>query len=580
MFYRCGAKTLADKGYRVVMFDLRGHGLSDSSDWGYGLSDMTQDLFDVMDALGIDTAHLVGYSVGAVIALKAMLMCPDRISSLVLIETFGMKQSDLDTMPSDQEGIDRSFDIYVAATGLKLTDKQKGDYQQRVEALAQAGARESLMEDVDFITNEKLDTIHKPVLFLGGKQSPYRDDQILAASRVPGAQLKMVKTGHYLPLTQEAWLKHHLVSFFPDPAPVQSHRLFAHHADDPNDLEGFWEHADAATEQPAIRIDGLCVSYGDVQAVKGISFSVEEGAFFAFLGINGAGKSSTIKCLTTLRRPSGGQAMVAGHLLGRDNEAIRRSIGVVFQSALLDPRLSVKENLHVRARLHGLDRHIRDDRIDELVTLLEMGGFIDQQYRHLSGGQQRRADIARALIHKPDILFLDEPTAGLDPHGREQVWQAISDVRDHEGMTVFLTTHYMEETEKADMVCIIDAGEIVVQGTPEYLRHRFASSHLSVRFLDEATGVKRLAKFFPEVELSPGHAPGDPVRFPVESTDKVKWMLPYIWDQIEDFEFRHGSMDDVFLQLTGHSGDGMTTADDAGGSRGTRPRGGKGSVAQ
>ncbi|MCL2470926.1 MAG: ABC transporter ATP-binding protein [Propionibacteriaceae bacterium] len=305
----------------------------------------------------------------------------------------------------------------------------------------------------------------------------------------------------------------------------------------------------------AIQIRDLRKSYGHVQAVKGISLDVPEGDFFAFLGVNGAGKSTTISCLTTLLHPTSGKARVAGHVLGKDNDAIRRSIGVVFQAALLDPRLSVRENLSLRARLHKIPRQQSTARIDELVGLLGMKSFMDRQYRNLSGGQKRRADIARALIHNPSILFLDEPTAGLDPYGREQVWTAINNVRNHEGMTVFLTTHYMEETERSDMVCVIDKGQIIVQGTPAELRREYSHSELHIHLIDEQEGMGRLLRLFPDGNLDVPVLPTDPWRLPVYSTDHVKWLLPHLWDQVSDFEYRHGSMDDVFLEVTGHRGD-------------------------
>ncbi len=305
----------------------------------------------------------------------------------------------------------------------------------------------------------------------------------------------------------------------------------------------------------AVKVEGLTMSYGRVQAVKGISFAVEEGAFFAFLGANGAGKSTTINCLTTLLRPTGGEAVVAGHRLGHQDDAIRRSIGVVFQAALLDPRLTVAENLVLRARFHGLSPADSAGRIAELTELLEMGPFLKRQYRQLSGGQKRRADIARALIHRPSVLFLDEPTAGLDPRSREQVWQAISDVRRHEGMTVFLTTHYMEETERADMVCVIDLGRIVAQGTPARLRQRYARGEVSLYVDDVASVMRFLARVCPGEDITAPVLPGDPIRLAVASAGEAKRLLPYVWNRLTDFEFHHGSMDEVFLALTRHRGD-------------------------
>ncbi|MDR2975204.1 MAG: ABC transporter ATP-binding protein [Propionibacteriaceae bacterium] len=318
----------------------------------------------------------------------------------------------------------------------------------------------------------------------------------------------------------------------------------------------------------AVEVEHLRMSYGRVQAVKDISFNVEEGTFFSFLGANGAGKSTTISCLTTLLRPTGGEAWVTGHRLGRSNDAIRRSIGVVFQAALLDPRLTVRENLTLRARFHRLDSGTRRARVGELTELLEMESFLDRQYRRLSGGQKRRADIARALIHRPSMLFLDEPTAGLDPRSREQVWQAIADVREHEGMTVFLTTHYMEETERADMVCIIEAGEIVATGTPSKLRQDHSQGELRLHVSNVPEVMRLLVHSFPSGAVTAPTVPDDPVRLSVSSTRQVKWLMPYLWSYIDDFEFRHGSMDDVFLALTGHRGDdgspGKATLKEAG----------------
>ncbi|MDR2895722.1 MAG: ABC transporter ATP-binding protein [Propionibacteriaceae bacterium] len=299
-----------------------------------------------------------------------------------------------------------------------------------------------------------------------------------------------------------------------------------------------------------IEANELRVSYGSVRAVKDITFSVDEGAFFAFLGANGAGKSTTISCLTTLLRPTSGRIIVAGSELGRANDAIRRSIGVVFQSALLDPRLTVRENLELRARIHGLKAIDCQSRIEELSGLLAMSSFMDRQYRRLSGGQKRRADIARAMIHRPSLLFLDEPTAGLDPRSREQVWKAIADVRGHEGMTVFLTTHYMEETERADMVNVIERGQIIATGTPSHLRQKYSHGRLLLYVHNVPAVLSILNQSLPPGSVTAPRVPGDPIVASLQSTRQVKWVLPYVLEYIDDFEFKHGSMDDVFLALT------------------------------
>jgi multidrug/hemolysin transport system ATP-binding protein len=299
-----------------------------------------------------------------------------------------------------------------------------------------------------------------------------------------------------------------------------------------------------------VEVEDLRKSYGQVKAVRGLSFSVEEGSFFAFLGVNGAGKSTTINCLTTLLKADSGEVTIAGYRLGSEDEAIRRSIGVVFQPALLDLSLTVRENLALRARFHGLDPRTFQRRADELTQLLDLGEFFDRRYGQLSGGQRRRSDIARALLHSPRILFLDEPTAGLDPHGRSQVWQAIQDVRESQGMTVFLTTHYMAETEQTDLVCIIDDGQIVAQGTPVDLRARYSLSLLTVRLWRRAGARARLAEI--GLELPAHYVAREPLIIEVDSSAEAKRILDALGGEVLDFEFRHGSMDDVFLNLCEH----------------------------
>jgi len=301
----------------------------------------------------------------------------------------------------------------------------------------------------------------------------------------------------------------------------------------------------------AISVRDFHKSYGDVEAVKGISFDVPDGSFFALLGINGAGKSTTINCLTTLLRPTSGEIEIVGYRLGHDNAQIRDHIGVVFQSPLLDPLLTVKENLAIRANLHHLSTFQEKKRIDELTDLLNLGSFLNRRYGKLSGGQKRRADIARALLHEPDVIFLDEPTSGLDPASREQVWRAILDVRRHSGTTVLLTTHYMEETERADSVCIIDAGLVIAEGTPSALRGQYSSSELTLQTGRPYLVRRRLHALHFDMVLPEPSDPGM-LTVHVHSPSEAKKLLDSLWADIEDFEFRHGSMNDVFLNLTEH----------------------------
>jgi len=284
------------------------------------------------------------------------------------------------------------------------------------------------------------------------------------------------------------------------------------------------------TSAPTV-VRGLTKRYGDVTAVDDVSFEVPAGSVFAFLGTNGAGKSTTIGALTTVISPDAGSLEVAGHDVRTEGDAVRRAIGVVFQDSLLDGGMTVRENLTVRARPYlGTTAAIRE-RIDRLEEIIDLREFIDRRYGRLSGGQRRRADIARALLHDPEIVFLDEPTTGLDPASRQMVWHTIDELRERVNLTVFLTTHYLEETEQADRVCIIDRGRVVADGTPSQLRSTYSSSVLS---LVTAAGTEQLT---------------------VADASEARRILADRGDAVLDFEFRHGRMDDVFLALTGHGVD-------------------------
>ncbi len=295
----------------------------------------------------------------------------------------------------------------------------------------------------------------------------------------------------------------------------------------------------------SIEVDGLVTSYRSVRAVDDVSFSVLDGQLFAFLGANGAGKSTTIGCLTTLLRADAGSMRVAGHDVRTEAEAVRAAIGVVFQRSLLDDGLTVRENLRLRATLSRVPRGRFASRLAELSALIELDEVLDRPYGRLSGGQRRRADIARALLHEPATLFLDEPTAGLDPASRVAVWSAIARLRRDHGLTVFLTTHYMEETEEADQVCIIDAGRLVASGTPTQLRARYSRSILSITTSDPAGLLADAGPAAASVEID-----GDIVRIAVAGADDARRILAAHGDRVRDFEFRHGRMDDVFLALT------------------------------
>jgi multidrug/hemolysin transport system ATP-binding protein len=294
-----------------------------------------------------------------------------------------------------------------------------------------------------------------------------------------------------------------------------------------------------------IRVTNLSKSYGAVRAVDDLSFDVPAASVFAFLGTNGAGKSTTISCLTTVATADSGRIEIDGLQVGYDDELIRRRIGVVFQSSLLDPTLTVRENLHDRASFYGLGAADRAARIQNLAEQVDLTEFLDRPYGPLSGGQKRRADIARALVHDPVLLFLDEPTAGLDPQSREQVWRTIHSLRATQGLTVFLTTHYMEETEEADHVVIIHAAKLVVQGTPTQLRSSHSSSVLTVATHDTDGLVRACEGAALSCTMSGGIG-----RIAVPDSATAFDFLSLHRALVDDFELRHGTMDDVFLAVT------------------------------
>ena len=531
LFYYTGAQTLADRGWRVILFDLPGHGLSAMNQDGFRVATITGHVLGLLDALEVKRAALVGYSYGVAVAVEIALTEPERVDRLLLIEPYGFTDEIAARAEIDDEVV-RSLGAYTHATGVKPSPRSTEQYRQLVQALWDAGLNTALAADHDYFDRPDIHELGIPVAVLCGRGSRYVEVGRMIADRLGGS---LVLTGgdHNLPMSRPAWVSQQVCEFLP--APTARPRVLTDHTDGAG----------------AIDVEDLRVTYGHLQAVKGVSFRIAAGEFFAFLGANGAGKSSTINCLTTLLKPTSGTATVAGYRLGEQDQAIRDRIGVVFQLSVLDPRFTVAENLSLRARLHHMEPKLAQQRTDELAKLLDIGPFLRQPYAKLSGGQRRRADIARALIHRPQVLFLDEPTAGLDPHSREQVWQAIADVRHYEGMTVFLTTHYMTETERADMVYMIDQGSIIASGTPAALREKYSSSELSLRFSDEPLALRRLARLFPDIDLSRPRQPEEPVRLRVDSTAAAKNLLTMVWDQLDDFEFRHGSMDDVFLNLTG-----------------------------
>ena len=298
--------------------------------------------------------------------------------------------------------------------------------------------------------------------------------------------------------------------------------------------------------EKAIEVRGLRKTYGEIEAVRGIDFSVGRGTLFAFLGANGAGKSTTIDIISTLLKPDAGEVTVDGFALGREDERIRASIGIVFQDSLLDPLLTVKENLLVRGSFYGLSRERLKAAVGKAAQAADVKEFLGRPYGKLSGGQRRRADIARALVNTPRILFLDEPTTGLDPQTRRNVWNTIRRLQKEEGMTVFLTTHYMEEAAQADEVIVMGHGEILASGTPAALKERYASDLLSLTPRDVSPMRAALDRMGLAYELEKGV-----FQIALRRTVDALPLLEAFRDNLENVEIVNGSMDSVFLKITG-----------------------------
>ena len=230
-----------------------------------------------------------------------------------------------------------------------------------------------------------------------------------------------------------------------------------------------------------ILVENLTKSFGQVQALKGIDFQIERGELFGLLGPNGAGKSTAIKILSTLMRPDGGRALVNGFDTVRQPTEVRRSIGLVFQESSLDQRISARDNLYFHARIYGVPASERERRVDEALELVELRERQKERVRSFSGGMKRRLEIARSMLHHPEVLILDEPTVGLDPKARQDIWRYIQNLRDEHRVTVLLTTHYMDEAEPCDRVAILSGGRIVAHDRPEALKQKLGNEIVEVR---------------------------------------------------------------------------------------------------
>lgn len=296
-----------------------------------------------------------------------------------------------------------------------------------------------------------------------------------------------------------------------------------------------------------ILIEHLNKHFGEVKAVQDLSFCVKTGELFAFLGINGAGKSTTINIICGQLSKNSGHVEIDGADLDRDPDRIKRDLGVVFQNSVLDAALSVYDNLESRAALYGILGQDFKKRLSELSALLGFEDLLKRPVGKLSGGQRRRIDIARALLHKPKILILDEPTTGLDPQTRKTIWNIIDRLRSQESLTVFLTTHYMEEAAEADYVVIIDSGRIVAKGTPLQLKNTYTGDFITLYGISEAA-VKTLGVAYEPLR--------DAYRLAVPDTAAATALIVKHPEVFKDYEITKGKMDDVFLAVTGKALEG------------------------
>lgn len=291
-----------------------------------------------------------------------------------------------------------------------------------------------------------------------------------------------------------------------------------------------------------IEITGLNKSFKDVKAVSDLSFCVKEGELFAFLGVNGAGKSTTINIMCAQLNKDSGTVLIDGYDIDKNADKIKSKLGVVFQASVLDSALSVYDNLESRASLYGIVGEEFKSRLKELASLFCFENLLKRSVGKLSGGQRRRIDIARALLHKPKILVLDEPTTGLDPQTRKLIWSVIEELRAKEKMTVFLTTHYMEEASTSDYVVIIDSGKISASGTPLELKNKYTKDYITLYGVNEED-IKGLGLEYNQIR--------DAFVVAVPSTSEATKLILKNPDLFKDYEITKGKMDDVFLEVTG-----------------------------
>ncbi len=297
-----------------------------------------------------------------------------------------------------------------------------------------------------------------------------------------------------------------------------------------------------------ISVQNLCKSFNGFAAVKNVDFEVQEGEIFGFLGPNGAGKTTTIRMLCTLLNPTSGKALVCGFDVTKYQKDVRQNIGIIFQDPSLDDRLTADENLHFHCILYKVPRHVRKQRMEDALEIVGLSKWRHERVRIFSGGMKRRLEIARGLLHTPKVLFLDEPTLGLDPQTRKQIWDHIVSLRKKDGMTLFLTTHYMEEAENCDRIAVIDHGQIVACDTPPNLKKNIHGDILHVI----PVYLNSMQTQIEEQFHVPVHMEDDELLIEVENAGEfIPKLAQKFGEQIKSITYRRVSLDDVFLKLTG-----------------------------
>jgi ABC-2 type transport system ATP-binding protein len=297
-----------------------------------------------------------------------------------------------------------------------------------------------------------------------------------------------------------------------------------------------------------IKVENLVKKFGELVAVDDISFTVAPGEIFGFLGPNGAGKTTTINILCTLSKPTSGRAIINDFDVVRQQSQVRQSIGLVFQDPSLDEQLSGLQNLRFHAMVYNIPASLREQRIKQVLSMVELWERRHSQVRTYSGGMKRRLEIARGLLHYPKVLFLDEPTLGLDPQTRNRIWEYILELRQREGITIFLTTHYMDEAEKADRIAIIDYGKLVVMDTPERLKHMVSKDIISVKTDNDDIAAEEIRSRY---QIKTKHD-SDGLTFEVANGEEfLPTFIKEFSTKIVSVSLRHPSLDDVFLKLTG-----------------------------